>query len=222
MMCFIDRPKMHLVSNPKFIVIEGLDLTGKSTIVKRLKECNPEFIFTREPGGVDCELAESIRELILSYPDVMDAKTEAYLFAASRSAHMKKIKEWMEAGNTIVCDRFLYSSIYYQGIMKKLGPEVIKQVNSLAIGDFKPDLIIYVTASEAERNRRANARKDEFNQLDKQSIEQNYVLANIEYFNSIKDSCDCPIRIVDTTDNDIDRCVKEVRDSIESLCTPQQ
>lgn len=201
----------------KFIVFEGLDLSGKSTLIRHLKDKKANFVYTREPGGTKCELAESIRDFVLSYPTVMDPITEAYLFAASRAAHVNEINEWLSKGNTVVCDRFLYSSLYYQGVMKELGVDKVKEINQNAVRDLVPDLIIYVTVSEEERMRRFKARSDEINSLDIQSFQYSCKKNEDEYFSVVLDNAECPIKVIDTTNCHTEEHIEQIVRIIESL-----
>lgn len=200
-----------------FIVFEGLDLTGKSTIIKELKNKYPEFIYTREPGGTDCELAEEIRNFILNYPKEMNPVTEAYLFAASRAVHVQKIQEWLKEGKTVICDRFIYSSMYYQGIMKDLGVDNISKINSIALNGLEPDFVFFVTVAEAERLSRMNSR-GEINELDRQSANINYIEANAHYHNTIINAIDNKnVKTINTTSNNIKDYITEIEQTIKQL-----
>lgn len=196
-----------------FIVFEGLDLTGKTTLIKKLQEKHPEFIYTREPGGTDCKLAEDIRKMVLSYPGEMDALTETYLFAASRAEHMNKIRKWLDQGKTVICDRFVYSSLYYQGIMKGLGPENVLGINQPILNIIQPDILFYVTVSEEERNNRRNQRQ-EINELDKLSFREEAVKANNDFYSIIKQTFCKTIHVIDTSDNDSDKCLREIENTL--------
>ena len=117
----------------RFITIEGCEGSGKTTILKMLcqefKENNIKYFSTREPGG--SYIAEKIRELILDNDNMgMDPKTEALLYAASRREHITKtIIPALEAGKIILCDRFLDSSLAYQGFARELGVENVLNMN---------------------------------------------------------------------------------------------
>lgn len=186
---------------PKFIIFEGLDLSGKSTIIKEMKKKENNYKYTREPGGFDLKLCDKIRDLILDYPEKINAITEAYLFAASRAEHSIKIKEMLSEGSTVITDRYLYSSIYCQGIMKHLGVDVVKDINKYAVLGLKADLIFYFTTSEEERKRRAGQRAV-LNNLDKQSIDEDFKKANKDYYEVIKNNTKARIYIVDTSVED--------------------
>lgn len=132
-----------------FITVEGPDGAGKSTLVKKLNEklqdaLKVPFISTREPGG--SEIAEKIREVIID-PDnkEMDAKTEALLFAASRRQHIiETIKPALNRGEVVLCDRFVDSSIAYQGAGRKIGVEEVATLNQFATENLTPDVTLYL------------------------------------------------------------------------------
>lgn len=131
-----------------FITFEGNDGSGKSsalqTVKKELLEKGYDVVYTREPGG--SYIAEKIRELILDKDNLgMDPKTEALLYAASRREHITKtILPALEAGKIILCDRFLDSSLAYQGFARELGIDNVLQMNQFATEGLFPDLTILV------------------------------------------------------------------------------
>lgn len=130
-----------------FITLEGPDGSGKSTIIKllgeHLKEKNIEFIQTREPGGTP--IGEEIRDMILDEKNTnMGPETEALLYAASRGQHIhEKILPALEEGKLVLCDRFLLSSLAYQGVGRELGIDRVKAINDFAIRGVEPDLILF-------------------------------------------------------------------------------
>ena len=129
-----------------FITIEGNDGSGKSTVIQSLKEqlakLNLEVCYTREPGG--SYVAEKIREVILDNDNIaMDDKTEALLYAASRRQHLKEtVFPALEEGKIVVCDRFIDSSLTYQGIARGLGVDEVFNMNMFATEGFMPHLTI--------------------------------------------------------------------------------
>lgn len=132
-----------------FITIEGPDGAGKSSIVKRLSEKIQEttvtpLVVTREPGGG--EIAEKIRALLLDpIHTEMDDRTEALLYAAARRQHIiDKIIPALKRGDIVLCDRFVDSSIAYQGQARGIGIEEVKAINEFAIEGQKPDVTIYL------------------------------------------------------------------------------
>lgn len=126
-----------------FIAIEGIDGTGKSTqtniLVQKLRSAGIDCVQTFEPG--DNSIGASLRNLIFS--GNADPITEAYLFCADRAMHVKEIvRPALDAGKCVVSDRFVLSSIAYQGYGKSLDPDWIKQINERAINSTMPNLTI--------------------------------------------------------------------------------
>ncbi|MEA5017133.1 MAG: dTMP kinase [Erysipelotrichaceae bacterium] len=134
-----------------FITFEGPDGSGKTTISKRVYEQlrteGYDAIYTREPGGI--EIAEQIRRVILD-PDntAMDCKTEALLYAASRRQHLvEKIIPALRLNKIVICDRFVDSSLVYQGIARAIGVDDVWTINKFAIEDYLPELTLYLDIS---------------------------------------------------------------------------
>lgn len=158
----------------KFITFEGPDGSGKTTVSKavtsRLKEEGYEFVFTREPGGGD--IAEQIRKLILDPKNVgMDARTEALLYAASRRQHLVDvILPALENGISVVSDRFLDSSLAYQGCGRKIGMDEVYQINAFAVENHLPDHTIFLDISAEEGLKRIQDRSF-LDRLDQESID---------------------------------------------------
>jgi dTMP kinase len=129
-----------------FIVLEGPDGSGKSTMANKIGEYyklkGKEIEFTREPGGTN--ISEKIRELILDNNNVeMDYRTEALLYAAARAQLVsQKIIPWLENGKVVISERFVYSSLVYQGLGRGLNIEDIKKINDFAICNIVPDLVL--------------------------------------------------------------------------------
>ncbi len=130
----------------KFITIEGLDGAGKSTQVKKLtkylKEKGNKLFVTREPGGTN--ISEKVREILLDKNNIeMDFKTEVLLYASSRAQLIaEKIKKYRKNGYLVICDRFVDSSIAYQGYGRNVDLEYVKKINYFTIKDCIPDLTI--------------------------------------------------------------------------------
>ena len=132
-----------------FISFEGPDGSGKSTVLKQVvAEIGPrlktQYLVTREPGG--SKIAEKIRQLILDpVNEEMSAKTEALLYAASRSQHMfETVIPALKAGKIVFSDRFVDSSLAYQGAGRELGIAAVKQINDFATSKIEPDLTIFL------------------------------------------------------------------------------
>lgn len=127
-----------------FIAFEGGDGAGKSTQVNLLADAlrqTHEVVTTREPGGSD--VAEHIREVLLNPNHRIDGITEALLFAAARADHVNKvIRPALEQNSVVISDRFVDSSIAYQGVARQLGVEKVRELNLWATNFLEPDLTI--------------------------------------------------------------------------------
>jgi dTMP kinase len=136
----------------KFITLEGGEGVGKSTQVRALADAlnrqGIDVLVTREPGGSTG--AEAIRGLILEgSTDRWDARAEALLFAAARADHVRTaIRPALEAGRWVISDRFVDSSLAYQGGAGGLGIEAIRAINAFAIGDCFPDRTLVLVAEQ--------------------------------------------------------------------------
>ena len=130
-----------------FIVLEGPDGSGKSTMAKRIGEFyakqGRDIVFTREPGGTS--ISEKIRDVLLDNNNKeMAYTTEALLYAASRAQHVAElIKPNLDAGKIVISERYFYSSIVYQGIGRGLGEEKVRDINYFAIDGVFPDLVLF-------------------------------------------------------------------------------
>lgn len=145
-----------------FITFEGNDGSGKTTISMKvyeaLKEQGYPVIYTREPGGID--IAEQIRSVILDPKNiVMDARTEALLYAASRRQHLvEKVLPALSEGKIVLCDRFVDSSLAYQGVGREIGIEEVFQINEFAIEGHMPDATVFLSVSLETGLQRVNSR----------------------------------------------------------------
>ena len=145
-----------------FITFEGPDGSGKTTIStavqKRLVEMGYDAIYTREPGGID--IAEQIRNVILDPKNTaMDSKTETLLYAASRRQHLvEKVIPALEAGKIVICDRFIDSSLAYQGYARHLGIENVYAINQFAVEGHMPDTTIFLNLNYNDGLKRIETR----------------------------------------------------------------
>ncbi len=131
----------------KFIVFEGIDGCGKTTQIQMYKEYlekrGIDVLLTREPGGV--VLAEKIREILLANTSHMGFVTEALLYAAARAEHVEQIIEpALQAGKVVLCDRFVYSSLVYQGYARQIGVDKILKLNQIATKGLQPDVYLFI------------------------------------------------------------------------------
>jgi len=157
-----------------FITFEGPDGSGKTTVAKevvsKLQSLGYEVVHTREPGGI--KISEAIRDVILDPKNTeMDSKTEALLYAASRRQHLvEKVIPAVNDGKIVICERFVDSSLAYQGSARGLGIDNVLKINEFAIDGCYPDLTIYLDVDEKVGLERVNSRNIEKDRLDSESI----------------------------------------------------
>ncbi|MBO4919447.1 MAG: dTMP kinase [Erysipelotrichaceae bacterium] len=183
-----------------FITFEGPDGSGKTTVAtavcEELKKRGYEVIHTREPGGIG--ISEKIRNIILDPENtMMDAKTEALLYAASRRQHLvEKVFPAIREGKIVICERFLDSSLAYQGYGRQLGFDEVLEINLFAIDRTYPDLTVYLDVDEQVGLDRLSDRSFK-DRLDQESIDFHHRVAEgyQEVLRRFKDR----IRIVDAS-----------------------
>ena len=160
------------MNNGTFITFEGPDGAGKTTIMSMVAKQIGDCLVTREPGGID--IAEQIRRVILDKENTaMDPRTEALLYAAARRQHfIEKVKPALEQGQIVLCDRFVDSSLAYQGYARGLGIDEVYTINQFAIEEMMPDLTIYFDIEPELGLKRINKNKGrEINRLDLEKLE---------------------------------------------------
>jgi dTMP kinase len=129
-----------------FVAFEGGDGAGKSTQIRLLRSAieraGYDAVVTREPGGTP--LGEAIREVLLDpRSDAMDDRTEALLYAAARAQHVREvIRPALEKGAVVLCDRYVDSSVVYQGVARGLGTAQVEELNRWATAQLVPDLVV--------------------------------------------------------------------------------
>lgn len=158
-----------------FITLEGGDGSGKTTVMAQvaqvLEQHGVSYMTTREPGGI--EIAEKIRDIILNpQHTAMDARTEALLYAASRRQHLaEKVEPALARGVSVLCDRFIDSSLAYQGYARGLGIQEVLNINMFATQGRFPDLTFYLDIEpEAGLARIAAGQGRKVDRLDMESI----------------------------------------------------
>ncbi|MBR2825403.1 MAG: dTMP kinase [Solobacterium sp.] len=158
----------------KFITFEGPDGSGKTTVSKavteRLLTEGYAIRYTREPGGSN--IAEQIRDVILDPKNTeMDARTEALLYAASRRQHLVDIiLPALESGTHVISDRFIDSSLAYQGCGRNIGIEEVYSINQFAIDTYMPDKTIYLDL-DAEVGLSRIQGREFLDRLDQESVD---------------------------------------------------
>ena len=162
--------------NGKFITIEGPDGSGKTSVIKllvsKLQTMRYSVYPTREPGG--SKISEQIREVILDVDNtLMDARTEALLYAAQRRQHLvEKVIPELESGTLVISDRFVHSSLAYQGIARNIPVDEIWKINQFAIENHRPDLTLLIDVpAEVGLDRIYKARgQRQFDRLDQEDL----------------------------------------------------
>ena len=158
----------------KFIAFEGCEGSGKSTQLKLLAEYlighGVDFILTREPGG--SEISEQIRGIILNGKNTdMCDECEALLYAAARVQHLKQtVMPALEDGKLVICDRYIYSSLAYQGYARGLGVEFVESVNAYALEHCPADMTVFLDISPVDAFERKHG-ADENDRMEQQGLD---------------------------------------------------
>lgn len=158
-----------------FITFEGGEGAGKTTAItllkQQLEELGVNVLVTREPGGIP--IAERIRDVILDTSHTsMDPRTEALLYAAARRQHLvEKVIPALKEGNIVLCDRFVDSSLVYQGFARGLGMDAVEEINAFAVQETMPELTFWLDLNPVVGLARINANDSrELNRLDQESM----------------------------------------------------
>lgn len=201
------------------ISIEGGDGSGKTTNLELLKEhletIDVPYMISREPGGV--RIAEAIRAIVLGteYTE-MDPKTEALLFCAARRQHLvEKVMPAVEEGKLVILDRFVDSSLVYQGYLRGIGVEEVYRLNMFAIEDFLPDMTLVFDLDPEIGLERINANPDrEVNRLDLEGLEFQKKVR--EGYKQLAKAYPDRVVLIDGSQT-IDAVFVDVRDKIDEL-----
>lgn len=162
------------MSRGKFITFEGCEGVGKSTQINMLKsylkKTEQKALFLREPGGN--VLSEKIRKIILDPANnEMTPLCEAMLYSSARAQLMGQvIIPALEAGELVICDRFIDSTFAYQGFARDLGTDIIAEMNKIVCGDYMPDVTIFLDLPPDEAFKRKGGR-DEGDRMELQSLD---------------------------------------------------
>ena len=200
-----------------FITMEGTDGAGKSTqlnlLSNYLKNKGFNVIFVREPGGT--KISEKIRDIILDIDNQeMHYMTETLLYASSRAQLVNQvILPELKKGSVVLCDRFVDSSIVYQGIARHIGIDVVKKINNIATGGLIPDITFFLDLSP----KRAIERKKEQKELDRLESEKMYFYKNVYngYQKLIKQDSK-RIKVIDATQS-IQNIHQNIIDNLEKM-----
>lgn len=157
----------------KFITFEGPEGSGKTTVMReitqRLESEGWEVVVTREPGGV--KTGEDIRKILLE-GEAIDDRSEALLFAASRREHLvNKVLPALREGKVVLCDRYIDSSLAYQGYARGIGVEEVRSINEFAINGLYPDLTLYLDIRASVGIQRINDNQRTQNRLDREKLD---------------------------------------------------
>ncbi|MCI1986503.1 MAG: dTMP kinase [Lactobacillus sp.] len=162
----------------KFISFEGPDGAGKTSVLQALlpqlqQHSQADVVLTREPGGA--RISEKIRDLILDPQNTeMDARTEALLYAASRRQHLvEKILPALAKGAVVVCDRFVDSSVAYQGAGRQIGEADVLAMNQFATAGVEPAVTVYLDVPAAVGLARIQAHRQatQYDRLDREQLD---------------------------------------------------
>lgn len=167
-MADIKKPKIQ------FITFEGGEGSGKTTVIEKIKkdleELNFTVLKTREPGG--SKISEQIRDVILNVENTnMDYMTEALLYAASRRQHLEEIiRPAIKKGKVVICDRYIDSSLAYQGYARGLGVDEVYNLNLVATNGFLPEVTIFIDLDPEVGLERIKNNQREVDRLDLEKI----------------------------------------------------
>jgi len=201
----------------QFITLEGGEGAGKSTqaqlLTSWLHDGGLDVVETREPGGTPG--ADAIRTFLLGDNVPLTATAEAHLFAAARADHVETlIRPALGAGKWVICDRFVDSTLAYQGAAGKLGVDVVRAINETAIGGTMPDLTILLRTDVDTGTRRALARDgDETDRFSMRDIEFHKMVASA--FDSFAESEPNRFAVIDA-EQSIEAVAKAIRSAVET------
>lgn len=191
-----------------YLAFEGIDGSGKSSLIKRLSEVlsnqqiNNKIV--REPGGT--KVGEGVRELLLSHDYEVDALTEALLFCSQRSQLIAEvIKPEVNKGIKILSDRSAYSSVAYQGVGRGLGYETIYQLNDIAVNSFWPEKVVLLDI-------------DPKISLSRQKVADRIGSDKVDFFNKVREGY---LRLADEFENNflIINAEEDLELNLKRICT---
>lgn len=207
--------------NGKLIVFEGPDGSGKTSVLtevkRRLDEDGIDYLDFREPGGTT--ISEKIRNLIIDNDNIkMTARCECLLFAASRAQLIEEaIRPALDEGKLVLCDRFVLSSLLYQGLGRGLGIDQVREINDFATNKMRADLTIFfdIDYKTALERKRANFSADRLENEDfdfHKKIFDGYVKMSEKYKDEVK-KIDATLSIKEVTDE----ALKLIYESLEDM-----
>jgi dTMP kinase len=150
------------------VTIEGLDGAGKTTLAAGLAAALPDAVLLREPGGVTA--SERVRELVKDPALRIGPRAEALLYAAARAQLVEeRLAPELEGGRLVLLDRFVDSSLAYQGAGRELGIEAVRAINEFATGGLRPALTLLLRIDPAEGRARQAGRGEEADRLEREA-----------------------------------------------------
>ena len=156
------------MSGGRLITVEGVDGAGKTTLVERLAGALPGAVVLREPGGV--ALAERLRAVVKDPGLAVHARAEALLYAAARAQLVaERLRPLLDAGETVLLDRFVDSSLAYQGPRRGLGIAAVRELNAFATGGLRRDVTLLLRMDAATRAGRIGARGEDADRLEREA-----------------------------------------------------
>ncbi|HWF75285.1 MAG TPA: dTMP kinase [Solirubrobacteraceae bacterium] len=184
----------------RLITIEGIDGAGKSTLAAALKDAlarqGHDVRLLREPGGV--EVSERVRELVKDPAVRIGARAEALLYAAARAQLVEEaVRPLLENGAWVLLDRFVDSSLAYQGAGRDLGVEEIRAINRFATGGLEPDRTLLLEIDPALARARSRARKQDVDRLEGES--EDFFTRTDRAYRALADAEPDRIRVIDAT-----------------------
>lgn len=201
----------------KLITVEGLDGAGKTTLVSALARelgAGGRSVFVmREPGGVD--LSERIRALVKDPDIVMGGRAEALLYAAARAQLVEEqLEPLLAAGSWVVLDRFVDSSLAYQGAGRGLGTESIAALNAFATGGLTPDRTVLLRVDPATGRERISGRREDTDRLERE--QESFFTAVAQAYAAIAEAEPDRVMVIDAV-QPTDRVLAEALDAVAGL-----
>ncbi|MBX3091152.1 MAG: dTMP kinase [Cryobacterium sp.] len=200
-----------------FITFEGGDGSGKSTqlslLVDWLEREGHSVLTTREPGGT--ELGDELREIVLHSKGHITPKSEALIYAADRAHHVAtKVRPAIERGDIVVQDRYLDSSVAYQGVGRELGADEIRRISLWATDDLLPDLTVLLDLEESLGRERLDTSRTRFDRLEAE--ERDFHARVRSAYLALAEAEPIRFLVLDAT-RSVDSLAEEIRSRVSSL-----
>lgn len=200
-----------------FITFEGGDGSGKSTqlslLVDWLEREGHSVLTTREPGGT--ELGDELREIVLHSEGHITPKSEALIYAADRAHHVAtKVRPAIERGDIVVQDRYLDSSVAYQGVGRELGADEIRRISLWATDDLLPDLTVLLDLEESLGRERLDTSRTRFDRLEAE--ERDFHARVRSAYLALAEAEPIRFLVLDAT-RSVDSLAEEIRSRVSSL-----